>query len=277
MKDKWKAKDWYKVVAPDMFNRVQIGETLTDEPEKLIGRKTVVTLHDLTGDMSKMHIKLYFQVYGVKGNEALTRLIGHDFTSDYVIRLTRRRKSKTEGVFDVETKDGYKVRVKPLAIADRRIQSSQQYLIRNMLGETVKAYAEDNTFSELMKGLIDGTVSTQAFHKCKKIYPAKRIEVRKSKVLEMPAIKEVIRDEPEEGEEIVEEEPTPEEEAIVEATKDQVIETFTSLKGIGPMKAEAIYAAGFDSIEALQEASVEDLAEVDGFSPTLAMKLKEQL
>ena len=28
LKDKWKAKQWYSIVAPDMFNRAQIGETL---------------------------------------------------------------------------------------------------------------------------------------------------------------------------------------------------------------------------------------------------------
>lgn len=49
LKDKWKSKVWYPVIAPDMFNRVQIGETLADEPEKLIGRTIEVTLQDLTG------------------------------------------------------------------------------------------------------------------------------------------------------------------------------------------------------------------------------------
>src|SRR5574337_1305439 len=62
IKDKWKAKVWYNLLAPDMFNKQLLGETPTDTPDKLVGRITEVTVQDLTGDFSKMHIKLHFRV-----------------------------------------------------------------------------------------------------------------------------------------------------------------------------------------------------------------------
>ena len=51
VKDRWKAKQWYKVTAPASFNNHVIGETMADEPAKVIGRTAEATLHDLTGDM----------------------------------------------------------------------------------------------------------------------------------------------------------------------------------------------------------------------------------
>src|SRR3989442_9727451 len=129
IKDKWKAKVWYNLLAPEMFNRKVLGETPTDTPAKLVGRVTEVTVQDLTGDFSKMHIKLQFRVNQVQGQDALTQFVGHDMTSDYIRRLTRRKRTRTDLTVDVVTKDGWNVRVKPMAITDRRIQTSKQRVI----------------------------------------------------------------------------------------------------------------------------------------------------
>src|ERR1051326_242412 len=86
VKDKWKAKQWYAIRAPKMYNGVVIAETLADETDKLVGRVAEATLQDLSGDFSKMHVKLYFKVNGVKGTEAVTKFTGHELTSDYIRR-----------------------------------------------------------------------------------------------------------------------------------------------------------------------------------------------
>src|SRR4030066_265266 len=133
IKDRWKAKGWYNILAPEMFNKQLLGETIADEPGKIMGRIAEVTVQDLTGDFSKMHIKLQFKVHHVQGQDALTQFVGHDMTSDYVRRLTRRKRTRTDGTFDVTTKDAWEIRVKPMAIADRRIQSSKQRVIRQLM------------------------------------------------------------------------------------------------------------------------------------------------
>ena len=107
VRDKWKAKEWYKIHAPRMFNEAEIGETPSADPEFVIGRTVEVTVQDLTGDFSKMHIKLKFKVSSVDGHDAKTEFTGHDLTSDYVRRLTRRKKTKTDHVVDIVTKDGF--------------------------------------------------------------------------------------------------------------------------------------------------------------------------
>ncbi len=184
VKDKWKAKEWYKVHAPKMFNEAEIGDTPSADPEFVIGRTVEVTVQDLTGDFSKMHIKLKFKVNATEGTDAKTVFVGHDLTSDYVRRLTRRRKTKTDHVVDFYTKDGFKYRIKTMSIADRRIQSSQEEGMRAIISETLTNMGKEMTLSEIVKAIISGSLSRDLAKACHVVIPIKRIEVRKSEVLE---------------------------------------------------------------------------------------------
>ncbi len=69
MKDKWKAKTWYNVLAPPSFDNVTIADTLADKPANLINRVTEVSLQDLTNDFRKSHIKLFFKIHHPVGNQ----------------------------------------------------------------------------------------------------------------------------------------------------------------------------------------------------------------
>lgn len=51
----------------------------------------------------------------------------------------------------------------------------------------------------------------------------------------------------------------------------------TDLKGIGEAKANALIEAGFDRVEKITSASIEDLTEVPGISETVATSLQHQL
>lgn len=185
IKDKWKAKVWYNLLAPEMFNKQLLGETPTDTADKLVGRVTEVTVQDLTGDFSKMHIKLAFRVSQVQGQDALTQFVGHDMTSDYIRRLTRRKRTRTDLTVDVVTKDGWNVRVKPMAITDRRIQSSKQRVIRTIMAKLVTDVAAKQSIGEFVKGIISGDLAKTIALGCKPIHPVSRVEVRKSEVWAM--------------------------------------------------------------------------------------------
>lgn len=185
VKDKWKAKEWYSVHAPHMFNEVVIGETPSADPEYLIGRTTEVTVQDLTGDFSKMHIKLKFKINAVDGHDAKTTFIGHDLTSDYVRRLTRRKKTKTDHVVDVTTSDNFLIRVKTMSIAERRIQSSQEIGMRHVIGVTLLEMGSKMTVAELIKSIISGDLAKDLARACRVVIPMKRIEIRKTEVLKV--------------------------------------------------------------------------------------------
>ncbi len=183
IKDKWKAKEWYKIHAPRMFNEVEIGDTPAIEVETLYGRTVDVTVQELTGDFSKQHIKMKFQITGVDGHDAKTSFIGHELTSDYVRRLTRRKKTKTDHVVDVETKDGYVLRIKTMSIADKRIQSSQEEGMRRCIADALNEMGKENDLSNMIKLIVSGDMGRNVAKACHVVIPIKRIEIRKSEVL----------------------------------------------------------------------------------------------
>jgi small subunit ribosomal protein S3Ae len=205
VKDKWRAKEWYKIYAPDMFSRMQLGETPSDNAGGIMGRIAEATVQDLTGDFSKMHIKLKFRVHDVRGFDAFTLFDGHNLTSDYVRRLTRRKRTKTDAVVDVLTKDGWRVRVKPMAVSEQRIQASQETAIRNIMKDVVIQVGGESTIGELVRKMIMGDMAKSISEASKIIVPIKRIEIGKSEVISAGRM-------PEPGEEPIvapEEEPEP--------------------------------------------------------------------
>ena len=72
-------------------------------------------------------------------------------------------------------------------MTEHRIQSSQKRAIRERMKEVVEGFARENIMSEFVKGMVFGKLPVEIFRVCKKIYPMKRIEIRKSEILRAPA------------------------------------------------------------------------------------------
>ncbi|UOY09530.1 30S ribosomal protein S3ae [Methanonatronarchaeum sp. AMET6-2] len=198
----WEAKDWYTVIASEMFGESKIGETPADEPSKVTGRVIETTVGDLTGDFSKNNVKIYFKINKVSGNEAYTQFIGHELTSDYVGSLIRRRTDKIDLTVDVLTKDGYKIRVKPILFTVKRAKSSQKKGLRKKGTEVIKTKAKTMDYSQFAQELVTGKIASGIYQTVKSIYPLRRVEIRKSEVTAAP---DEIEEIPEGFEEIAEE------------------------------------------------------------------------
>lgn len=188
VKDKWRSKNWYQIMSPTLFDSVPVSETLSDKPENIIGRVTEVSLQDLTNDFRKAHIKMFFKINKIEEGNAFTQFTGHTLTSDYLRRMIRRRKSRVDGVYDVETRDGAFLRVKPFAITDNRIQNSQKKLIRNIMQDTISKEGKAKTLNELLRDTLDGKIGSEIFKNCKKFYPIKRVEIYKTEIKRQPTI-----------------------------------------------------------------------------------------
>ena len=188
IKDKWKSKSWYNILLPPSFDNITVADTLSDAPDKLLNRVTEVSLQDLTNDFRKSHIKLFFKIYKIEESNAFTNYVGHTLTSDYIRRMIRRKRSKIDGVYDVKTRDGAVIRVKPFATTDKRIQNSQRKIVRETMKNTISNQAETSTFAEFIKNIIDGKTGSDIYKNCKKLYPVKRVEIHKTQVLSLPSI-----------------------------------------------------------------------------------------
>ncbi len=181
--DTWKTKRWYTVYTPKMFGEAKIGETLASDPESLIGRVVETTMKDLTGDISKQHVKLKFKITEVKGDKAFTEFKAQSLSRDYMRSQIRRKTTRVEGVTDVVTKDGSKLRVKTIALAIGRAQTAQEKAIRRIMSSKVFRAARRATLDRFIQEVVLGKTSSEMYKAASKIYPLKRVEVRKVRVL----------------------------------------------------------------------------------------------
>ncbi len=186
VRDKWREKNWYMMVAPSSFGNVEIGETPAANPKALIGRRIETTLYAISGDFNQIHIKLFFQINDVKGDKAFTHFAGHDFTRDYLRSLVRRGSSRIDGIFDVTTKDNHKIRIYAIAFPMRRAKTTQQYAIREIMYKIIKKRASQLNFDAFIQECVLGKIGSDIYNKAKAIFPLRKSEIRKSKLLAQP-------------------------------------------------------------------------------------------
>ncbi|CAJ37384.1 30S ribosomal protein S3ae [Methanocella arvoryzae] len=186
--DAFRAKNWYQVIAPAEFNRANIGETLADDPGKMIGRVMESTLGDVTGDWTKQNIKMIFRIEEIGGNSAYTSFLGHELTRDYMRSLVKRRTSKIDANVVVTTKDGFKVRVKPIVLTVKRARTSQIESIRQIMINVVNKRGAELGFTEFINEVVTGKVASEIYKNTKNIYPLRRVEIGKSELVYRPAV-----------------------------------------------------------------------------------------
>jgi len=183
VRDKWRSKAWYTVVAPPYFGNVELGAIPADETEKLIGRVIEATLYDITGDFAHQYMKIYFQITSVEGKTARTMFKGHEYSRDYLRSLVRRRTTKVDGIFNVSTKDGYRLRVAICAFTLSRIKTSQEEAIRKIMAKIVEEKSKALTMDQFVQEMVLGKIASDIYNEAKKVVPLRHVGVRKSKLL----------------------------------------------------------------------------------------------
>ena len=190
-RDKWKIKRWYTIRAPrHPWDFKQIGETIGESDEHIMGRIYEMTLQEFNGDFTKMHIILRFRVTEVVGRDALTTFIGHHHQTDHTRRQIRRYRGKVDDVVDVVSTDGYLVRLKPLIITQKRVQTSVKQAMRAKAAEVIRAFASKNTFSKIQESILGGELEGEILNAVKPIYPVKSVAIHKSQLLQEGVVNE---------------------------------------------------------------------------------------
>ncbi|MEM2887862.1 MAG: 30S ribosomal protein S3ae [Candidatus Bathyarchaeia archaeon] len=186
VKDKWRSKKWYTVVAPDYFGGVEIGSIPANEPESLIGRTVESTLYDITEDFAHQYLKMYFQIIGVDGKRALTVFKAHEYSRDYLRSLVRRRTTRIDAIVTVTTKDGYKLRISACAFTLARIRTSQEKEIRKIMRKIIEEKSSALTFNQIVQEIVLGKIASDIYNEAKKIAPLRHVGLRKSNLLSRP-------------------------------------------------------------------------------------------
>jgi len=190
VRDKWRGKSWYTVLAPPYFGNIELGSVPADEPDKLVGRVIDSTLYEITNDFTHQYLKLFFQVSEIDGKTARTVFKGHEYSRDYLRSLVRRRTTKVDGLFNLNTKDGYKLRIAVSALTLSRIRTSQEKGIRTIMDKIIKEKAATLTLDQFAQEMVLGKIASDIYNEAKKLAPLRHVGIRKSKlVMQVPPAK----------------------------------------------------------------------------------------
>jgi len=173
-------KQWYTLIAPEQFDREELGETIAEESEQVLGRTIETTLGDLRDDASENNTKLTFKVNEVASDSAYTEFIKHELTRDYLRSLVRRGSSKVEAYITVLTEDDYRVQIQPVALTTKSADESQEKAIRRTMIDLVEESAREHTYADLIDSVVEGRLSSAIYNEAKTIYPLRRVEIQKA-------------------------------------------------------------------------------------------------
>jgi small subunit ribosomal protein S3Ae len=174
-----RGKNWYTVLAPEQFDREELGRTMADEAEKVEGRTIETTLSELTEGQGENNNKLKFKINEVAGETAYTEFVQYELTRDYLRSLVRRGASKVDAAITVLTTDEYRVRVQPVAFTTKKADRSQEQAIRRVMIDLVEEAAEERSFEQFVDSIVEGRLSSAIYGEAKQVYPLRRVEVKK--------------------------------------------------------------------------------------------------
>ncbi|NVM27356.1 MAG: 30S ribosomal protein S3ae [Candidatus Helarchaeota archaeon] len=189
--DKWRNKNWFSVYSPDFFGSVEIAQIPSSAD--VLGRTIETTLYDITRDFLQTHIKMYFKVDKIEGNNAHTKFWGHDFTRDYLRSLVRRTTSQIKGIFNIfikadksDSAGTYKIRVTAVVFTQKRAKTSQQKAIRTIMQQIIEEKSQQLTYKEFIQECILGKLGSDIYNEAKMIYPIRKSEIMKTKIVTEP-------------------------------------------------------------------------------------------
>lgn len=187
VRDKWRGKSWYNVVAPSFFGNVDLGAVPAETTDQLIGRVVEATLYDITSDFSHHYLKMFFQISEMDGKTAKTLFKGHEYSRDYLRSLVRRRTTKVDGLFNLTTREGFKLRIAVSALTLSRIKTSQEKIIRNIMERIIKEKAAALTMDQFVQEMVLGKIASDIYNESKQVAPLRHVGIRKSKLIGQPA------------------------------------------------------------------------------------------
>lgn len=181
--DKWKAKKWYSVKAPQLFETKEICEVVAVDEAKLLNRVVKASLMELgISGASQMaaYTSLRFRIKEVHGNDANTALLGHEISNSFIRTFARRGRSLIHQVVDEKTKDNDNIRLKIIAVTGARVSENTKRNLRNIIVDECKKTIIEKNFDEVIQDAIYGRISSRVYNRLKQITKMKRVEVRKS-------------------------------------------------------------------------------------------------
>ncbi|MFH1399530.1 MAG: hypothetical protein ABIG95_05455 [Candidatus Woesearchaeota archaeon] len=184
-------KRWFDILAPESFNRVDLGETLVAEQNELLNKYITVTLSTLTRNIKHQNTKLTLKVTSIKENKGLTDIVAYEQTPAAIKRMVKRNINKLDDSFLIKTSDGITLRVKPLILTRGKTKGSVQSKIRETVRDFFNSYMSNTTFLNILNDVMSRRIYKELTPAVNKIYPIRIVTIRKLNV-EVPSTKKKV-------------------------------------------------------------------------------------
>jgi len=171
-------KTWYKILAPKEFNTAVIGETLADDSNALVGKTVSANLMSIFNDPRKQNVKAKFKVVSVSEGKALTEFFSYELLGSYLKRMIRKKRSRVDDSFVCETKEGVKLRIKPIALTRNKVQKSVLFGIRKLMKEEVVKECNSKTLGSFILEVVSIRLQKSLKGKLSKIHPIAFFDLR---------------------------------------------------------------------------------------------------
>lgn len=200
--DPFVKKEWYDVRAPGQFVNRAVGKTPVNRTvgtklsaDSLRNRVFTVSLADLQKDEDQAFRKIRLRIEDIQGTKCLTNFFGMDLTTDKLRSLVRKWQTLIEAHTDVNTTDGYRLRIFCIGFTKKRpnqqcktsyAQSSQIRAIRRKMIDIMTREASTSDLKDLVNKFIPEGIGKTIEKVCQGVYPLQNVFIRKVKVLKTP-------------------------------------------------------------------------------------------
>lgn len=185
-----KKKRWVSIIAPKVFNEVELGHTYVNEPQEAIGRIVKVSVMQLTGEPQKQYVSLGFEIMGFMGERLTTSIRYYKILPNALRRLVRRRKEKFDESVIATTKDGKRVIIKPFVVTRYKCTGSILAALRNAVRKSAVDIAATYEHEQFFLDTITGKVQKGMYDGLSKIYPIGACEIRWAELIDGAVLKD---------------------------------------------------------------------------------------
>lgn len=176
---KWKRKDWYEILAPDLFNNQKIGETPAVEKEDVIGRTISKSVNRLLGDESRRYMKLKFRVTDVEDGKATTETGGFRVSKNHISKVVQQGTTRVGIVEEIETKDDVKVKAQLLILPSGKISKEKRKALVKKGKKELEKIIRSHNLQALFLMIISQDVQKKIRSVLGNIYPIRYVEIKK--------------------------------------------------------------------------------------------------
>ncbi|MCK5299849.1 MAG: hypothetical protein KAJ54_01755 [Candidatus Aenigmarchaeota archaeon] len=178
-----KAKKWFTITAPKMFDNKEIGHTRGIDDTKITGRKFTLPMNQLTGSFSDYDSSVTLKIINVMDGCAHSEYAGQALMEDKISRLVNKWSSRIDTITDISSTDNRTVRVKLVTITAERVKVNVKKEIRSNVEGTVVELLKKMSFDSVVKEILDKKFSRTIKTRASKVYPIRSVDIRMVEVL----------------------------------------------------------------------------------------------